>query len=225
MSSVRPIGREEGMIGNCRRGLLIILSSPSGAGKTTLARRLTSWDPDIEFSVSATTRPPREGEMDGREYHFCSPAEFQEMQDRGSLLESAQVFGHSYGSPRAPVETAIESSRDIVFDIDWQGGIQIKHSAHASDVVTIFVLPPSIAELRRRLLARGKDASHSVDLRMCKAKDEILHWSDYEYVLVNNDVDETFEKVKHIVRAERIRRKRQREIAGFVDGLLGEFEG
>ncbi len=213
------------MIGNRRQGLLIILSSPSGTGKTTLSRRLTSWDPSIQFSVSATTRPPREGELNGREYHFCSPEDFREMLDQGALLESALVFGHHYGSPRAPVKRAIESSRDIVFDIDWQGGIQIKQSAYGGDAVMIFVLPPSIAELRRRLQARGKDASHAVDLRICKAKDEILHWSEYDYVLINNDIDETFEKIKNIVLAERNRRKRQRGIAGFVDELLHEFEG
>ncbi|MCY4007774.1 MAG: guanylate kinase [Rhodobacteraceae bacterium] len=211
------------MAGHCRRGLLIILSSPSGAGKTTLARRLTSWDSSIEFSVSATTRPPRPGEQQGREYCFCTPEQFSQLQTKGNLLESASVFGHLYGSPRAPVEAAIESSHDIVFDIDWQGGAQIAASTFAKDTVTIFILPPSIGELRRRLELRGKDSSHSVDLRMCKAKDEIRHWSDYSYVLINNDIDETFETIKSIVIAERMRQERQREISGFVQELLDEF--
>lgn len=211
------------MLENYRKGLLIILSSPSGAGKTTLARRLIDWDPTMQFSVSATTRPARKGEIDGREYHFCSLEEFDKMRRNGALLESAEVFGHQYGSPREPVEKATDSSQDIVFDIDWQGGIQIKRSAHADNAVTIFILPPSIAELRRRLQARGLDSSHSVELRMRKAKDEILHWSDYDYVLINNDIDLTFEKIKNIVLSERNRRDKQRGLPKFVDHLLTEF--
>lgn len=212
------------MLENYRKGLLIILSSPSGAGKTTLARKLTKWDQTIQFSVSATTRKPRKGEVDGREYHFCSVKEFETMRSSGALLESARVFGNLYGSPRRPVERATESSQDIVFDIDWQGGIQIKQSSHANNAVTIFVLPPSIAELKRRLELRGLDSFHSVELRMLKAKDEILHWSDYDYVLINNDIDSTFSKIKNIVLAERNRRDKQRGLSKFVDKLINEFE-
>ena len=146
------------------------------------------------------------------------------MKSKGLLLEWAPVFGHNYGSPRMPVEQAIENSLDIVFDIDWQGGIQIKKSAHANRAVTIFILPPSIPELRRRLQQRGKDAAHSVELRMCKAKDEISHWSEYDYVVVNKDVGLTFETLKNIVLAERCRREMQRGLTRFVDDLLVEFE-
>lgn len=212
------------MIERHRKGLLIILSSPSGAGKTTLSRKLTKWDSTIQFSVSATTRRPRDGEKNGREYHFCSLKEFKEMVQKGVLLESAEVFGHQYGSPRAPVEKAIESSHDVVFDIDWQGGVQIKQSAHAADAVAIFILPPSIPELRRRLQKRGKDNERTVDLRMQKAKDEILHWSEYDYVLINNNIEETFDNIKQIVMAERNRRERRRGISGFIEKLLLEFE-
>ena len=213
------------MSGNGRRGLLIILSSPSGAGKTTLARRLTEWDPAIQFSVSVTTRPPRTGERDGCEYHFRSKSEFEQMLRRAAFLEYAEVFGHFYGSPREPVEQAIRNSNDVVFDIDWQGGLQVKKSAHAKDTVTIFVLPPSIAELRRRLLNRGKDSAAALEQRMCKARDEILHWCEYDYVLINNDIDKVFARIQHIVLAERVRRGRQRRLEEFVDGLVHEFEG
>ena len=212
------------MSGNGRRGLLIILSSPSGAGKTTLARRLTAWDSAIQFSVSVTTRPPRAGESDGCEYHFRSKDEFAQMVRRAAFLEYAEVFGHLYGSPMEPVEQAIRNSNDVVFDIDWQGGLQIKESAHAKDTVTIFVLPPSIAELRRRLLNRGKDSAAALEQRMCKAKDEIRHWCEYDYVLINNDIDAVFAKIQQIVLAERVRRGRQRRLEEFVEGLVHEFE-
>ena len=213
------------MSGNGRRGLLIILSSPSGAGKTTLARRLTKWDSAIQFSVSVTTRQPRTGETDGCEYHFRSRNEFEEMVQSAAFLEYAEVFGHYYGSPIEPVEQAIRDSKDVVFDIDWQGGLQIKNSAHCRDTVTIFVLPPSIAELRRRLLNRGKDSAAALEQRMYKAKDEILHWCDYDYVLINNDIDSVFGKIQQIVLAERVRRGRQRRLGNFVDRLVQEFEG
>ncbi len=213
------------MSGNGRRGLLIILSSPSGAGKTTLARRLTKWDSAIQFSVSVTTRRPRTGETDGCEYHFRSQNEFEAMVQDAAFLEYAEVFGHHYGSPREPVEQAIRDSRDVVFDIDWQGGLQIKKSAHARDTVTIFALPPSIAELRRRLLNRGKDSPAALEQRMFKAKDEIQHWREYDYVLINNDIDCVFGKIQQIVLAERLRRGRQRRLGEFVDRLVREFEG
>lgn len=207
-----------------RRGLLIILSSPSGAGKTTLARKLTGWDPAIQFSVSATTRPPRDGEKDGREYHFCSTDEFTSMVKDNVLLESATVFGHQYGSPREPVERAIEASSDVVFDIDWQGGVQIKQSAHAADAITIFVLPPSIKELKKRLIERGKDSLDSIELRIRKAEREICHWSKYDYVLINNNINDTLANIKQIVLAERNRRERKLGISDFVAGLLSEFK-
>ena len=212
------------MLKGGRRGLLIILSSPSGVGKTTLARRLIQWDPSVLFSVSATTRPPRTGEQDGREYYFKSGREFDEMVVSGMFLEHAEVFGNMYGSPKEPVESAIHNSRDIVFDIDWQGGQQIRNSVYSADTVSIFVLPPTIAELRRRLLMRGLDCDRTVEARMQKSKGEIDHWSEYDYVLINSDIDRVFEEIKNIVLAERLRRRRQLGLFGFVEGLHREFE-
>ncbi len=206
-----------------RRGLLIILSSPSGAGKTTLARRLIEWDSRISFSISATTRPPRPGERDGREYFFRSDAEFAEMVEAEKFLEFARVFGHMYGSPKAPVASAINNAGDIVFDIDWQGSQQIRNSNYVADTVSIFVLPPSIAELRRRLQARGLDCQKTVDQRMKKSRGEIDHWTDYDYVLVNNDIDGVLEQIKAIVIAERLRRTRQLDLSGLVCSLEQEF--
>ena len=213
------------MLKGGRRGLLIILSSPSGVGKTTLARRLIEWDSSISFSISATTRKPRDGEKDGREYYFKSASEFNDMVKAGLFLEHATVFGNLYGSPKNPVETAIRNSRDIVFDIDWQGGQQIRNSVYSADTVSIFVLPPSIAELRRRLLARGLDCQNTVEGRMQKSKGEIVHWPEYDYVLINSDVDQVLEKIKFIVRAERLRRSRQLGLFDFVEGLHREFDG
>ena len=207
-----------------RTGMLIILSSPSGAGKTTLARRLTTWDESIRFSVSATTRLPRSGEVNGREYWFKSREEFQRMVDDGQFLECAKVFGNHYGSPKLPVEEAILDGHDILFDIDWQGGEQIRNSAHAEDTVSIFVLPPTIAELDRRLRLRGKDSEEMVKKRMAKSRDEISHWLDYEYVLVNHNLDKVFEKIVTIVKTERLRRRRQIGLAKFVGTLNQEFE-
>ena len=206
-----------------RRGLLIILSSPSGVGKTTLARRLIEWDSRISFSISATTRPPRPGEQDGREYFFRSDSEFAEMVEAGMFLEFARVFGHMYGSPKAPVESAIDSAGDIVFDIDWQGSQQIRNSSYVADTVSIFVLPPSIAELRRRLQSRGLDCAQTVDERMRKARGEIDHWPEYDYVLINNDLDSVLEQIKAIVEAERLRRTRRLDRAGLVYSLDREF--
>ena len=172
-----------------RRGLLIILSSPSGAGKSTLARRMMAWDPSLRFSVSATTRAPRPGETDGREYYFRSRRDFETMVAAGDMLEHAEVFGHLYGSPRAPVEAAMSAGQDTIFDIDWQGGQQIKNSVLGKDVVSIFVLPPSIAELERRLRSRGQDTDEVIADRMAKSQSEISHWAEYDYVLVNQDID------------------------------------
>ena len=202
---------------------MIILSSPSGVGKTTLARRLIKWDPTMSFSVSVTTRCPRQGEVNGREYHFKSESEFKKMADDGLFLEHAEVFGKLYGSPKGPVEHAIRTSSDIVFDIDWQGGQQIRHSAYTADTVSLFVLPPSISELRRRLQARGLDCPRTVDERMQKSLGEIIHWPEYDYVLVNNDLEHVLQQIKSIIKAERLKRVRQSGLASFVEGLRREF--
>ena len=207
-----------------RRGLLIILSSPSGAGKSTLARRLMSWDPSLKFSVSATTRAPRTGEEDGREYFFKTRAEFQEMVDNGEMLEHAEVFGNFYGTPKAPVETAMNAGRDTLFDIDWQGGQQIRNSALGKDVVSIFILPPSIAELETRLQTRAQDSAEVIAGRMAKSQAEISHWAEYDYVLVNRDLDRAENDLRTILMAERMRRDRQPWLTGFVRGLTKEFE-
>jgi guanylate kinase len=208
-----------------RRGLLLILSSPSGAGKSTLARRLMEWDPAIRFSVSATTRPPRPGEAEGRDYYFRSRDAFEAMVAAGEMLEHAEVFGNLYGSPRAPVETALKGGADTLFDIDWQGGQQIRNSALGRDVVSVFVLPPSLAELERRLQARGQDSTEVIAGRMAKSRDEISHWAEYDYVLINRDLDETFGQLQRILEAERLRRDRQPGLSDFVKGLNREFEG
>jgi guanylate kinase len=208
-----------------RRGLLIILSSPSGAGKSTLARALRDWDPSIRFSVSATTRPPRPGEEDGREYHFRSRAEFQAMVAEGQMLEHAEVFGNLYGSPRAPVEQALARGEDTLFDIDWQGGQQIRNSALGKDVVSIFILPPSMAELESRLRRRGQDSDAVIAGRMAKSLAEISHWAEYDYVLVNRDVAACAAALTGIVAAERLRRERQPWLADFVRGLNAETGG
>ena len=206
-----------------RRGLLLILSSPSGAGKSTLARRLMDWDPTIRFSVSATTRAPRPGEVDGREYYFRSRADFQAMVAAGDMLEHAEVFGNFYGSPRAPVEIAMKEGRDTLFDIDWQGGQQIRNSALGRDVVSVFILPPSIAELERRLRGRAQDTDAVIAGRMAKSEAEISHWAEYDYVLLNDDLDRTFSDLLTILEAERKRRDRQPGLADFVRGLNREF--
>jgi guanylate kinase len=206
-----------------RRGLLLILSSPSGAGKSTLSRMLMDWDRDMRFSVSATTRAPRPGEVDGREYYFRSREEFESMVKSGEMLEHAEVFGNLYGSPRGPVLAAMEAGRDTVFDIDWQGGQQIKQ-AMRDDVVSIFILPPSIAELDRRLRSRGQDSDEVIAGRMAKSRDEISHWAEYDYVLVNEDLGHTFDRLKAILTAERLRRDRQPQLSAFVRGLNEEFD-
>jgi guanylate kinase len=206
-----------------RRGLLLILSSPSGAGKSTLTQRLMAWDPAIRFSVSATTRAPRPGEVEGQDYYFCSRDEFRQMIDTRQMLEHAEVFGNLYGSPRAPVEQALREGRDTVFDIDWQGGQQIKQ-AMRDDVVSIFILPPSIAELERRLRARGQDSETVMATRMDKSRDEISHWAEYDYVLVNHDLDTSEAQLRAIVGAERLRRERQPGLSDFVRALNAEFD-
>ena len=207
-----------------RRGLLLILSSPSGAGKSTLARRLMEWDPSLRFSVSATTRAPRPGEADGREYYFKSRTDFEAMVAAGEMLEHAEVFGNFYGSPKGPVEAAMTEGRDTLFDIDWQGGQQIRNSSLGRDVVSVFVLPPSIAELERRLRGRAQDSDEVIAGRMAKSQSEISHWAEYDYVIVNNDIDMTFNDLLTILQAERMRRDRQPGMAEFVRGLNREFD-
>lgn len=206
-----------------RRGLLMILSSPSGAGKSTLSKLLMAWDATIRFSVSATTRPPRPGEVDGRDYYFRSHTDFETMVKSGDMLEHAEVFANRYGSPRAPVEAAMLAGRDTLFDIDWQGGQQIRNSGLGGDVVSVFILPPSLAELERRLRLRGQDKAAVIADRMVKSRSEISHWAEYDYVLINSDLENTFKDLQSILQAERLRRDRQPHLSEFVRGLNREF--
>jgi guanylate kinase len=207
-----------------RRGLLLILSSPSGAGKSTLARRLMQWDPTLRFSISATTRQPRPGEQDGREYYFHPREAFEALVQSGEMLEHAEVFGNFYGSPKAPVEVAMREGRDTLFDIDWQGGQQIRNSSLGRDVVSIFILPPSIAELEVRLRARAQDSDEIIAGRMEKSRDEISHWAEYDYVIINRDIDSAFNELTAILQAERLKRDRQPDLSDFVRTLNREFE-
>ena len=209
---------------NNRRGLLIILSSPSGAGKSTLSGRLREWDDTIEFSVSATTRTPRAGEVDGEDYHFLTEQAFQRDVADGGMLEHAHVFGNFYGSPRKPVQRAIEQGRDVLFDIDWQGAQQIQNSVLGQHTLSIFILPPSIKELHRRLESRGQDSVEVIGKRMRKSWDEISHWAEYDYVLVNDDLEETDAKLKSIVTAARLKRIQQPGLNAHVKKLHSEFE-
>ena len=207
-----------------RRGLLIILSSPSGAGKSTLAKRLLAWDTGMRFSISATTRAPRPGEEHGCEYYFHTREEFIQMVDRGEMLEHAEVFGNFYGSPKGPVESAINGGQDVLFDVDWQGGQQVRNSALGKHVLSIFILPPSIPELERRLISRGQDSKEVIDNRMAKSRDEISHWPEYDYVLVNDDLEATEDRLKTIISAERLRLTQQPDVVDVVRTLNKEFE-
>ena len=204
--------------GTQRRGLLFVLSSPSGAGKSTVAGKLLAAEPGLEMSVSATTRPPRPGEEDGRDYHFVDLERFREMVAAGEFLEWAHVFNHRYGTPRAPVEQVLSSGRDVLFDIDWQGAQQL-HQIAGGDVVRVFVLPPSMPELRRRLEGRATDSAEVIDARMARAANEVSHWDGYDYVLVNDDVERCFAGVRTILAAERLRRSRQTGLIGFIRKL------
>ncbi|MEO6198487.1 MAG: guanylate kinase [Sphingomicrobium sp.] len=203
-----------------RRGLLVVLSSPSGAGKTSISRLLLDADSGMSMSVSATTRPKRPGEVEGHDYRFVDDGQFQRMVESDELAEYAEVFDYRYGTPAAPVSAAIEAGRDILFDIDWQGTQQL-HSAMGEDLVRIFILPPSLAELERRLRARGTDSDAVIDERMARAAAEISHWAEYDYVLVNRDMTECLEQVRAIVTAERLKRGRQLGLVDFVRGLTG----
>ena len=203
-----------------RRGLLIVLSSPSGAGKSTIARMLLDADPEITMSVSVTTRPMRPGERDGVDYRFVSDAAFDAMIAANEFVEWATVFGHRYGTPKAPVKAALKDGRDILFDIDWQGARQLEPD-FGEHLVTIFLLPPSMPELERRLRARGTDSDEVIGDRMRRAADEISHWAEYEYVLVNHDMAACLAEVRAIVGAERLKRSRQTNLMPFVRDLAG----
>jgi guanylate kinase len=202
-----------------RRGLLIVLSSPSGAGKSTISRKLMEEDPTITMSISATTRPMRPGETADVDYHFVDDAEFQRLVDADELAEWAYVFGHRYGSPKEPIKEALKDGRDTLFDIDWQGTQQLEY-AFRTDLVRIFILPPSMEELRQRLEARGTDKQDVINFRMKRAAAEIGHWAEYDYVLINEDVEECTRKVRAIVAAERQRRERQPYLLNFVRDLV-----
>jgi guanylate kinase len=202
-----------------RRGLMFILSSPSGAGKTTIARRLLRHDPEIRLSVSVTTRPMREGEVDGRDYHFVDPATFERMVEGDEFYEWAHVFGHMYGTPKAAIRAGLKRGEDFLFDIDWQGTQQLYQKDQA-DVVRVFILPPSLEELRRRLVGRGTDSADVISSRMARAQAEISHWDAYDYVVINDDVETCFAKVMEILSAERMRRLRQTGLISFVRGLM-----
>jgi guanylate kinase len=201
-----------------RRGLLFVLSSPSGAGKSTIARKLLADEPDLYMSVSATTRPIRPGEQDGKDYRFVGIDTFRDMVANHEFLEWAHVFGERYGTPKAPVDAMLKSGHDVLFDIDWQGAQQL-HQIAGGDVVRVFILPPSMEELHDRLKRRATDPEDIIDRRMARAANEISHWDGYDYVLVNDDVEDCFAKVKTILAAERLKRSRQTGLIGFIRGL------
>ena len=203
-----------------RRGLMFILSSPSGAGKTTLSRMLLAADEEIALSVSATTRPPREGEVDGKDYHFVSDKEFDRLVEEDGFYEWAHVFGRRYGTPKGFIREGLKRGQDFLFDIDWQGTQQL-YQKDQQDVVRVFILPPSLGELRRRLTGRGTDSQEIIDARMDRARAEISHWDGYDYVVVNDDVDTCFAKVREILNAERMKRQRQTGLIDFVRDLMG----
>ena len=205
-----------------RRGLMLVLSSPSGAGKTTLSRMLLKADRKIELSVSVTTRPQRRGEKNGRDYHFIDRARFDAMVAKGELMEWAEVFGYHYGTPRRPVERALRAGRDVLFDIDWQGTQQLSEKARG-DIASIFVLPPSIPELERRLHTRALDDKDVIRRRMAKASGELSHWAEYDYVIINDALDRAFAEVQTILAAERMKRTRQPWISAYVRRLQAKL--
>ena len=202
-----------------RRGLMFILSSPSGAGKTTISHMLLQGDAEISLSVSATTRPIRPGEVDGKDYHFVSQAEFDRMVEADELYEWARVFDYCYGTPKAQIRAGLKEGRDFLFDIDWQGTQQL-FQKDQQDVVRVFILPPSLEELQRRLINRAQDSAQVIESRMERARAEISHWDGYDYVVVNGDVDACFAKVRQILAAERMKRARQTGLIGFVRELM-----
>jgi len=202
-----------------RRGIMIVLSSPSGAGKTTLTRRLLADNPDMAMSVSATTRAPRPGEVDGKDYFFIDKDRFAEMRDADQFLEYARVFDNYYGTPSDPVFEALDNGHDVLFDIDWQGAQQLTQAA-SDDLVKIFILPPSLRELEKRLRSRAQDSDDIIAKRMSKSESEISHWAEYDYVIVNADVDSAGRELQTIIKAERLKRRRQPWISGFVKDLI-----
>ena len=207
-----------------KKGVLVILSSPSGAGKTSIARALVEENKNFLFSVSATTRKSRPGEVNGREYHFLTVNEFRERINDGQFLEHAKVFGNLYGTPLKPVMESINDGKDLIFDVDWQGGKQIRSSSLSKFVISIFILPPSIKALQERLMKRAQDSSETVKDRMTKSIGEIMHWKEYDYVIVNNDFEQTLDEVKSIITSEKLRRVRNSQLEEFVKTLTYEFK-
>ena len=215
--------RGHGFDGVERRGLMFVLSSPSGAGKTTLSRRLIERMPGLRMSVSVTTRPKRPGEVEGKDYLFVEKARFEQMVKRQELLEWATVFDNRYGTPRAPVEAALSAGQDVLFDIDWQGTQQLREKARA-DVVSVFILPPSAADLEKRLHSRAQDTKAVIRSRMSRASHEMSHWAEYDYIVINRDVDEAFAEVQSILKAERLKRERRIGLTTFVRELQRQLE-
>ncbi|MED5532427.1 MAG: guanylate kinase [Pseudomonadota bacterium] len=206
------------------QGLLVVLSSPSGAGKTSLASSIVSEHEEVVFSVSATTRPPRIGEIEGREYYFVKTVDFKAMIKNGDFIEYAEVFGNFYGSPKKDIQELIECGKDVIFDVDWQGGTQIRNSNLASSVVSIFILPPSIRALEERLLSRAQDDKSIVDFRMLEARSEISHWAEYDYVLINDNFSRVKGAIVKIIETEKMRRQRQLTLPNFIADLNDEFD-
>jgi guanylate kinase len=218
MSAPKPVSGQAAVV---RRGFLLVLSSPSGAGKTTIARGLLARDPQLLLSVSVTTRPPRPGEREGEDYHFIDAGRFEEMVAKGELLEHARVFGHAYGTPKRPIEEALAAGRDVVADLDWQGTQQLAQRVQ-DDLVSVFVLPPSRAALFERLKAREQDAAETIARRMAQSAEETSHWPEYDYVIVNRVIERSVAEVEAILIAERLRRRRQTGLARFVESLRRE---
>jgi guanylate kinase len=212
-----------GLDGVERRGLMFVLSSPSGAGKTTLSRLLIDRSPGLKMSVSATTRPMRPGEVEGRDYFFVDKPRFETMVKQGELLEWATVFDNRYGTPRAPVEAALAAGQDVLFDIDWQGTQQLREKARA-DVVSVFILPPSAADLEKRLHSRAQDSDEVIRGRMSRASHEMSHWAEYDYIVVNHEIDEAYAEVQSILKAERLKRERRTGLTTFVRKLQQQLE-
>jgi guanylate kinase len=207
-----------------KKGVLVILSSPSGAGKTSIARALVEENKSFLFSVSATTRKSRPGEVNGREYHFLTVDEFREKINDGQFLEHAKVFGNLYGTPLEPVMESINNGKDLIFDVDWQGGKQIRSSSLSKFVISIFILPPSIKALQERLMERAQDSSETVKDRMTKSIGEIMHWKEYDYVIVNNNFEQTLHEVKSIITSEKLRRVRNSQLEKFIETLRYEYK-
>lgn len=207
-----------------RRGVMLALSSPSGAGKTTISRRLMDVDSGIDVSISATTRQKREGEEDGVHYHFVDHGTFKAMEKRGEFLETAHVFEHMYGTPKAPVEEALDKGQDVLFDIDWQGTQELS-SVAPDDLVSVFILPPSLAELKDRLEKRAQNSAEEISYRMSRAMDEVSHYDEYHYVIINYDIDDSLKRVQCILEAERMKRRRISGLSGFVKGFQDRKAG